>query len=41
LFILGTEQVRDEEGNLFLANPAQTERIKKLFPEFTQTKGTN
>lgn len=41
LFILGTEQVLDEEGNRSLANPAQTVRMKKLFPEFTQKQETN
>ena len=36
LFILGTEQIKDEEGAALFVNPLQVERMKALFPEFTK-----
>lgn len=36
VFVLGTEQIKDEEGAVFFAHPRQVERMKTLFPEFTQ-----
>lgn len=38
LLIVGTEQHKDEEGATFFVNPLQVERLKKLFPEFTNSK---